>query len=137
MPVAMTTELYWLVLTTVMTGMLWIPYIVNRVMELGPPPMTWYPLPDPSPKAPWAARAVKAHMNAVENLAIFAPLVLAVHITNSGSSVTASACASYFFARVAHYAIGLFGVPVPFRTLAFLVGFLAQMTLGVALLGLL
>ena len=69
----MTTELYWLVLTTVMTATLWLPYIVNRVMELGPPPTSWYPAPDPPPKAPWAARAVKAHMNAVENLVVFAP----------------------------------------------------------------
>lgn len=137
MPVAMTTELYWLVLTTVMTGTLWIPYIVNRVMELGPPPLSWYPLPDPSPKAQWAVRAVKAHMNAVENLVVFAPLVLAVHITNSSTPITVAACAIYFFARVAHFAIGIFGIPVPFRTMAFLIGFLAQMTLGATLLGIL
>lgn len=135
MTVTMTAELYWLVLTTVMTGLLWIPYIVNRVTELGPPPMSWHPPPDPAPKAPWAARAVKAHMNAVENLVVFAPLVLAVHATNSGTPVTAAACAVYFFARATHYAIGIFGVPIPFRTMAFLAGFLAQMTLGAALLG--
>ncbi len=135
MPATMTTELYWLVLTTVMTGVFWIPYIVNRVMELGPPPMSWYPPPDPAPRAQWAARAAKAHLNAIENLAVFAPLVLAVYVTNNGSSVTATACAAYFFARAAHYAVGVFGVPIPFRTLAFLVGFLAQMTLGAVLLG--
>lgn len=133
----MTTELYWLVLTTVMTATLWLPYIVNRVMELGPPPTSWYPAPDPPPKAPWAARAVKAHMNAVENLVVFAPLVLAVHLTNSGTSVTAAASMSYFFARAAHFAISIFGVPIPLRTAAFLIGFLAQMALGATLLGIL
>jgi len=131
----MTTELYWLVLTTAMTGMLWLPYIVNRVMELGPPPASWHPLQDPPPKAPWAARAMRAHMNAVENLAIFAPLVLAVHATNSGTPVTAAASTIYFFTRTAHFAISIFGVPIPFRTMAFLIGFLAQMALAATLLG--
>lgn len=135
MPATMTPELYWLVLTTIMTGVFWLPYIVNRVMELGLPPMSWYPLPDPPPKAAWAARAVKAHMNAVENLVIFATLALAVHATGSGTSVTATASMVYFFARAAHFAIGILGVPIPFRTLAFLVGFLAQMTLASVLLG--
>lgn len=61
MSTTMTLELFWLVLTAAMTGVLWIPYIVNWVMERGPPPMTWYPAPDLPPKAQWAARAVRAH----------------------------------------------------------------------------
>lgn len=137
MPATITPELYWLVLTTVLTGVLWIPYIVNRVMELGPPPMSWYPLPDPPPKAPWAARAVRAHMNAVENLAIFAPLALAVHVTSSGTRITAAASMIYFLARVAHFVIGVLGAPIPFRTAAFFVGFLAQAALAATLLGVL
>ncbi len=40
MSATMTPELYWLVLTTIMTGVFWLPYIVNRVMELGFPPMS-------------------------------------------------------------------------------------------------
>ncbi len=135
MSTTMTPELYWLVLTTIMTGVFWLPYIVNRVMELGLPPMSWHPLPDPPPRAPWAARAVKAHMNAVENLVVFAPLALAVHATGSGTSVTAAASMVYFFARAAHFTIGILGVPIPFRTAAFLVGFLAQMALAGTLLG--
>lgn len=134
MPATLTPELYWLVLTTVMTGILWLPYIGNRVAELGLPPMSWYPPPDPPPKAPWA---VKAHMNAVENLVVFAPLALAVHATGSGTPITAAASMIYFFARAAHFAIGIFGVPIPFRTGAFLIGFLAQMALGATLLGVL
>ncbi len=33
---------------------------------------------DTTPKAKWARRMMKAHRNAVENLVIFAPLVLAL-----------------------------------------------------------
>lgn len=137
MPTTMTVELYWLVVTTAMTGLLWLPYIGNRVVELGLPPTSWYPPPDPPPKAEWAARAVKAHINAVENLVVFAPLALAVHATGSGTPVTAAASMVYFFARAAHFAIGLFGVPIPWRTAAFLTGFLAQMVLAATLLGVL
>lgn len=129
-----TTELYWLVLTAAMTGTFWIPYIVNRLRELGPPSMSFYPPADPPPRAPWAARALKAHMNAVENLAIFAPLALAVYLAGSGTRLTAIACIVYFFARLAHYAIGIFGLPIPLRTLAFLAGFACQMSLAANLI---
>ena len=129
----MTEELYWLVLTAAMTGTFWIPYIVNRFRELGPPSMRFYPLADPPPRALWAARAQKAHINAVENLAVFAPLALAVYLVG-GTSLTALACKVYFFARLAHYAIGIFGLPIPLRTLAFLIGFACQMSLAVYLM---
>lgn len=132
----MTPESFWLVLTAAMTGVLWIPYIVNRVTELGPPPMVWHPAPDPPPKAQWATRAVCAHVNAVENLAVFAPFALAVHVTASGKPVTAAACMIYFFARAAHYLIRILGMPIPFRTVAFFIGFVAQMVLAATLIGL-
>jgi uncharacterized MAPEG superfamily protein len=137
MTTTLTSELYWLVLTSLMTGLLWVPYIINRGMELGLPPTNWNPPPDPAPKALWAARAVRAHMNAVENFVVFAPLVLIVYVTNSATQLTATACMVYFFARAAHYAISIFGLPIPFRTIAFFVGVFAQMALALTLLGLL
>ena len=127
-------ELYWLVLTTAMTGLLWVPYIVNRVMELGPPTAAWFPPPDPPPKAPWAGRAVRAHRNAVENLVIFAPLALAVHATGSGTQITATACMTYFFARAAHFVVCILGLPIIPRTIMFLIGVAAQMVLAATLL---
>lgn len=130
----MTKELYWLILTAAMTGTFWIPYIVNRFHELGPPSTRFYPPADPPPRAAWSARAIKAHVNAVENLAIFAPLVFAVYLTGSETQWTALASMGYFFARLAHYVIGILGLPVPFRTLAFLTGFICQMILAASLL---
>ena len=134
MHVTMTPELYWLVLTTAMTGLLWVPYIVNRVIELGPPTIAWFPPPDPPQKAPWAARAVRAHLNAVENLVIFAPLALAVHMTGKGTQTTAAACIIYFFARATHFLVCVFGFPIIPRTIAFLVGVAVQITLAITLL---
>jgi hypothetical protein len=70
-------ELFWLAATAVMTALLWLPYVANRFRELGPPGWEWFPLPDPPPRARWADRAARAHANAVENLVVFARLVLA------------------------------------------------------------
>lgn len=123
-------ELFWLAAVCVMTGLMWVPYIVNRVQELGPPGWGWAPPPDPPPRAAWAARAVRAHLNAVENLAIFAPLALAVQAAHIGNRSTAAACAAYFAARAVHYLVCVIGMPIVPRTVAFLVGVAAQMTLG-------
>ncbi|WP_188745575.1 MAPEG family protein [Marinobacterium zhoushanense] len=130
----MSNELYWLTWTIALTAFFWVPYIGNRIKELGPPPMHWFPLPDPPPKAKWAERAMRAHANAVENLVLFAPLVLLVHMAGAYSRATELACMVYFFARVGHYAISIFGFPVPLRTLAFLTGVGCQVVLLASLL---
>ena len=36
-------ELYWLTITTLMTGLMWVPYILNRLVEKGPLKATWDP----------------------------------------------------------------------------------------------
>ncbi|SER04593.1 MAPEG family protein [Amphritea atlantica] len=130
----MTTELFWLTLTIALTATLWIPYIGNRIKELGPPSLAWFPLPDPPPKARWADRAMRAHNNAVENLVIFAPLVILVHLSGVSSHATETACMVYFFTRVGHYGFSIFGFPIPLRTVAFLVGVGCQVTLLLSLL---
>lgn len=132
----MPQEIFWLALSAAMTGLLWVPYIINRVRELGLPSLAWFPPPDPPPKAAWAARAVRAHINAVENLVVFAPLALAVPLSGASTPVTITACGVYFFARVAHCLISVLGLPIIPRTLAFLVGVAAQMTLALRLLSL-
>ena len=128
----LTTELYWLELTVMMTALFWLPYILNRVIETG----VWSSLGVPKihPEAPWAQRLMRAHVNAVENLVVFAPLILIVQITGVNSATTAIASTAYFFARLAHMITYTLAVPVV-RTLAFLGGFLCQMTLAFTLLG--
>ena len=73
-----------------------------------------------------------AHDNAVENLIIFAPLVLILNAIDYSTKWTVLACAVYFWARVAHIVVYALGLPV-FRTLAFTVGFLAQAVLALAI----
>lgn len=127
-----TTELYWLVLTLIMTALFWVPTITNRIAETG----VWATLMPPQlqAKAQWAERLRRAHANAVENLVIFAPLVLAIQITGTHTTTTTMACMVYFFARLVHAAAYIAAVPLV-RTLAFTAGFFSQIALALTLLG--
>jgi uncharacterized MAPEG superfamily protein len=111
---------------------LWVPYILNRCMVRGLGGAMANPSRNDKPHAEWATRLMFAHDNAIENLAIFAPLVLILNAIDYSSSSTVLACAVYFWARVAHLIVYTMGLPV-FRTLAFTVGFIAQAVLALAI----
>ena len=130
----LTPELYWLTLTCLVTGFMWVAYIINRIGEMGLWPALKNPQPDTQPNALWAFRAEKAHANAVENLVVFAPLALGVHVLGLSTAMTGMAAAVYFFTRIAHYLIYVLGVPV-LRTIAFAIGVVCQLILGLTVLG--
>jgi uncharacterized MAPEG superfamily protein len=134
MGTAMSRELMWLTLTVILTGVMWIPYILDRVMVRGLMGAMANPSRHDKPQSAWAQRLYFAHTNAVENLVIFAPLVLILDAMGHSTMSTAIACAVYFWARLAHAIIYTLGVPV-LRTLAFSVGFLAQVVLVLAVFG--
>ncbi len=112
----MTRELLWLTLTVILTGLLWVPYILNRCQVRGLGGAMANPSRNDKPHAEWATRLMFAHDNAVENLIIFAPLVLILAQLDYSTTWTVYACAVYFWARVAHIIVYSMGVPV-FRTL--------------------
>src|SRR6201997_1899688 len=130
-PGLLTPELFWLTCTVILTGGLWIPYIINRSQIRGLSGAMANPTRDAKPHAPWANRLMFAHDNAVENLVIFAPLILILAQIDYSTKWTVWACAVYFWSRVAHLVVYTLGLPV-FRTLAFTVGFLAQAVLALA-----
>ena len=82
----------------------------------------------------WPQRATRAHHNATENLAVFAPLVLLVVLQGKGDAWTAEAAAVFFWARLVHYVVYTFCIPY-LRTIAFVVGFACQAVLALRLLG--
>jgi uncharacterized MAPEG superfamily protein len=124
----MKTELLYLVLVTVLTGLIWVPYILDRMATRGLMDAVGYP-DNPKPQSAWAQRMMKAHDNAVENLVVFAALVLAAHALGVSNGAIATATIVYFWARVAHLAAYTFAIPWA-RTLAFAVGFFAQATIA-------
>src|SRR4029079_8405930 len=128
----MSRELFWLTATIVLTGILWVPYLIDRCRVRGLMGAMDNPKPNDTPQSAWAMRLYFAHTNAVDNLVIFAPLVLTLDSLNISTPVTEIACATYFWARLAHALIYATGLPVA-RTLAFLVGFGAQVALVLAI----
>lgn len=120
----MKTELLYLVYVTALTGLLWIPYVLDRMATWGIPDTVGYPA-NPKPQSPWAQRLKKAHANAVENLVVFAALVLVAQAAGVSNSVTAGAAVLYFWSRVVHLLAYTFALPWV-RTLGFISGFVAQ-----------
>lgn len=135
MPLANHPELFWLAATTAMTALLWLPYILRFITEIGIRDAIWDPVGEHPLKTAWAQRAHRAHQNAVENLVVFAPLAIIVHNLDASSETTAVAAMIYFWARAAHYVIYLLGIPVA-RTLAFFVAWGCQIVFLLALFGL-
>ncbi len=128
----MTSELMSLVWVTALTAVLWVPYTLNMIVVRGLMDAVGYPA-DPKPLAVWAEKLKCAHYNAVENLVIFATLVLIANAAGISNETTVLACTMYFWARLVHVIAYTFAIPWV-RTLAFVAGFAAQALLVLQLI---
>ena len=132
----MSPEIYWLTLSVVLTALMVTPYAVYRTIKIGG---LWQvfvrPLPGDNPfDDDWAHRAYRAHMNAFEAIALFAPVAIAVHVTGASNDMTAYASATFFWSRLIYPPLYYFKVPV-LRTAVWMVGFVATLTLAYQLIG--
>lgn len=123
----MTSELMSLTWVTALTAVMWMPYILNTIAVRGLMDAVGYP-EDPKPLSGWAAKMKAAHANAVENLVVFAALVLIADAANVSNATTVLACQLYFWARLVHFLSYTFAIPFV-RTIAFVVGFFCQAAL--------
>ena len=128
----MKSELLYLTLVTVLTGILWVPYILDRIFVRGLLDAVGYP-DNPKPQSPWAQRLIKAHANAVENLVVFAPLILVANASGLTGPAIATSAAVFFWARLIHAIAFAFAIPWV-RTLAFAVGVAAEVCIAWQLL---
>jgi uncharacterized MAPEG superfamily protein len=128
----MKTELLYLTYVAIFTGLLWVPYILDRIATRGLLDAVGYP-ESPKPQSRWAQRLLKAHTNAVENLVVFAALVFVGGVAGISNATIGGACVVYFWARVVHALAYTFAVPWA-RTVAFAVGFGAQAVIAWQLL---
>ncbi len=127
----------YLVLSGVLTLLLWTPYIVARLYVWGP--LTFlsnYPenFPIEAPQQPlWAERAQRAHLNMVETMPAFIAVVIGSSylVSSSTQSVAAIAswCAVFFWARVAHAIVYILGVPY-LRTPVYLVSWFSILAIS-------
>jgi len=128
-----TSELYSLAVISTATALMWVPYVLARMTTHGVMRAIGNPGPGYPSDAPWVDRARRAHMNAIENLAVFAPLVLVAAIVEVSTKATVLSAQIYVAARLAHFLIYTAGVPIV-RTLAFLIGACATLVIAMALL---
>jgi len=132
----MKTELLYLLLTAILTGVLWIPVVIGYVTSRGPLKPSDYKTAPASPLPDWVNRANRAHLNAVENIAPFAAVVLIANTVGVSTTVTVACAAVYFYARLAHALLHISGFGGQFRarTLAFTIGWIAFLTYALVVL---
>ncbi len=123
----MTSELMSLIWVTALTAILWVPYTLNTIAVRGLMDAVGYPA-DPKPIAGWAQKMKAAHANAVENLVVFAALVLIANAAGVSNETTVLACTVYLWSRVVHLLAYTFGIPWV-RTLSFVAGFACQVAI--------
>ena len=113
----MSTDLQMLVLASLLTLALAVPPVIALMMTRGFAYAAGNR--DEQGSLPsWWRRAVRTHRNMLENLPPFAALVLAAHFADASGPATAAGATLFLWARVAHAALYLAGVPY-LRTLAF------------------
>ena len=135
----METAYLYLALSGVLTLLLWVPYILARVVIWGLPTFlsnypAGYPATQPEPPL-WAQRAHRAHLNMVETMPAFIAVVLAAGaLADSTGAVTVGHWAQVFFlARVAYAVVYLLGIPY-LRTPVYLISWVAVLMIGVQML---
>ena len=82
------------------------------------------------PRPKWADRAQAAHTNAVENLVVFAPLVILC--AQAGINVDTPA-SIYLYARLLHFPAQIMAIPLT-RTAIWAVGWMASLYIAYLLL---
>ncbi len=128
----MSIELTSLTLVVLFTSLMWMPFIANVVSIRGVGQALGYP-ESPAPLDAWANRVDRAHRNAVDNLMIFAPLVLVLQLGGISNDATMLACMVYVVSRVVHFFALVFAIPV-IKSLSFMLAAVCQVVLAIAIL---
>ncbi len=81
----------------------------------------------------WTGRAKRAHANMVENLVLFAALVLIAAVAGKANAMTALGAAIFFWARLAYAAIYIAGIAW-LRTLVWFVSVIGMALIAIELL---
>ena len=115
----MTLELQLLVCAVALTVVQMLVSVVGAMREVGLPTLAGNRegLGEPSG---WAGRAARAHRNMLENLVLFAALVLVAQLAGANNAMTALGAQIFLWGRVAFAVIYVLGLPW-LRTLAWLV----------------
>jgi uncharacterized MAPEG superfamily protein len=124
----MTTEFAYLVWAAILTLLIRVPWMINKVTVRGLWKVSGYPT-DSEPLSAWAHRVWVAHEDAVQSLIIFAVLVVALDLVGESNTWTRGAAALYFWARLTHFIVYAFGIP-RVKTVAFATAFCAKLVIA-------
>jgi uncharacterized MAPEG superfamily protein len=131
----MKTELFYLLLTALLTGVLWIPVVIGYVKTRGPLTEESYKSPPTSKLPDWVTRANRAHVNAVENFGPFAAVVLIAQLVNVSTPTTVACAEIYFLARLVHAIVHISGFgKFRARTVLFTIAWIAFLVYGIVVL---
>ena len=130
----MTTDLWMLVWSCVFALVLPNVYVLGLVSQ--PNGLAWglgnRDRPFVGTEPAWGARGRRAHANLVENLVVFAALVLTAHVAGRADGWTALGSQLFFWGRVGHAVTYMAGL-VPWRTVAFAVAVVGQWMIAIRL----
>ncbi len=122
----MTTDLWMLVYTALLSMFFFFAYLPGRSMVSGG--LAWaFGNRDTHLEVPaWTSRAVRAHQNLVENLGPFAILVLVAHVAGKANATTALGATLFFWGRVGHAASYIAGI-IYLRTAVFFIAIVGEL----------
>ena len=108
----MTHDLWMLLCLAVWTELLTLPPLYARASVPGGIRWIFYNRDtELAGVAPWGGRAIRAHSNMADNLAIYAAVIVIAHIAGAANAVTAMAATVIVVARVLHAAVYIAGIP--------------------------
>ena len=106
----MTIELWLLVAATVLTIVQAVVAVQGTLSQVSLPEVAGNRDDFPALTG-WADRAHRAHRNMLENLVLFAILVLVAHLTESNGTLTLIGAHLFFWARLGYLFIYVIGIP--------------------------
>ena len=106
----MTPELIYLVWSAVLTFVLMLIAVSGATLQVGLPTLAGNreDMPD---MTSWAGRAERAHSNMLENLVLFAILVLVAQAAGVRNAMTLLGAQLFFWGRVGHAVLYIAGIP--------------------------
>jgi uncharacterized MAPEG superfamily protein len=106
----MTPELIYLVWSAVLTSVLMLIAVSGATLQVGLPTLAGNreDMPD---MTSWAGRAERAHSNMLENLVLFAILVLVAQAAGVRNAMTLLGAQLFFWGRVGHAVLYIAGIP--------------------------
>ena len=118
----MSVELHYLLLTTILATLSWIPYVVGFMLFNTPDAIkaSFVEPPDIRSFPAWIQRCYRSHQNLIEQFAPFAAAVICAHLLDVSTGITRVAAVAYFYLRLAHVLVMIAGFSrFPLRSMIF------------------